>query len=141
MVHLQGGNTNAGTSLIFPSSFIMCYYETVSYACGDWKWGNCRQQCDREYRMGETCGMRLVYSNKTDQSTCKTCLKLATKRRRREAEYKRYETWHREGRLNSLSATVEKTLELIHGLDVEIQDLEAERIQRYTDNMRSRSSR
>jgi hypothetical protein len=40
-----------------------------------------------------------------------------------------------------LSATVEKTLELIHDLDVEIQYLEAERVQRYNDNMRNRSNR
>jgi hypothetical protein len=138
---LEHVNANAGTSLIIPSSFNMCYYDTITYACGDWKWGNCRQQCDREYRMGETCGMRLVYENTPEEKHCKICMKLATKRGRMDKECRRYQTWQTEGRLKSLSATVEKTLREIHELDAEIKSLEAERVERYRDNMRARNPR
>jgi hypothetical protein len=117
----------------------MCYYDTLTFACGDWKWGNFRAHCEREYRMGETCGMRLVNQNNQDQTTCKLCQKLATKSRRRDAEAKRYETWRQEGRLGQLSASAEKCLEMIHDLDREIQKLQAERMQRYHDNLRSRA--
>ncbi|KAI1623697.1 hypothetical protein EDD37DRAFT_632216 [Exophiala viscosa] len=38
----------------------MCYYARVDYRCGDWKWGNMKQRCPRQHRMGETCGAKLL---------------------------------------------------------------------------------
>ncbi|EMT73999.1 hypothetical protein FOC4_h10017277, partial [Fusarium odoratissimum] len=26
-----------------------------------WRWGKFREQCNKEYRIGETCGLKLVY--------------------------------------------------------------------------------
>ena len=37
----------------------MCYFERIDYACGDWKWGNMKEQCPREWRTRETCGAKL----------------------------------------------------------------------------------
>jgi hypothetical protein len=132
----------------------MCYYDTITYACSDWKWGNCRQQCDREYRMGETCGMKLVYENTSEKKLCKICLKLETKRKRIEREYKRYklemarkrdekecilyQTLTKSSYPTTCRSEVGTSLEDIRGLDSGITAVEKERIDGYIDNLRCR---
>ncbi|KAF1809748.1 hypothetical protein P152DRAFT_461135 [Eremomyces bilateralis CBS 781.70] len=105
----------------------MCFYEQIVYGCGDFKWGHFRQHCNREYRIGEVCGMKLVYQSAQENHLCKVCEKLNTKYRRRQTECERIERWQREG---SRQASIEKSMELIYQLDREIQTLLAERERR-----------
>ncbi|KAH7113059.1 hypothetical protein EDB81DRAFT_826446 [Dactylonectria macrodidyma] len=47
---------------------MMCYFDQVVWACGNWKWGRFRQQCNKEYRIGETCGLKLK-ENRIERTT------------------------------------------------------------------------
>jgi hypothetical protein len=101
----------------------MCFYEQSRFTCGDWKWGNFREHCNREYRMGETCGMKLVYQTVNQNGKCKYCDKVDTKLRKRQTEVDRIARWQREGRN---PASIEKSKDIVHQLDSEIQQIYAE---------------
>ena len=62
----------------------MCYYDVYRWECGDWKWGNFRQHCAREYRLGETCGIKLMFAGGTRRlnGDCQLCLNIQKKQRR-----------------------------------------------------------
>lgn len=106
----------------------MCFYDQHRFACGDWKWGHFKQHCNREYRTGETCGMKLVMQTYGLQMKCKTCEKIDTKRRRLQHEQERLQRWAREP--NKYSASIEKAVESINILNGEIYTLECERQRR-----------
>jgi hypothetical protein len=62
----------------------MCFYTRTDYACGDWKWGNMKERCPRQHRIGESCGAKLSHIDSNIESTeiCKTCTEIMTKQRR-----------------------------------------------------------
>jgi hypothetical protein len=62
----------------------MCFYARTDYACGDWKWGNMKERCPREHRIGETCGAKLSHidSNIESPQICKICTEIMAKQRR-----------------------------------------------------------
>ncbi|KAJ9631761.1 hypothetical protein H2203_000161 [Taxawa tesnikishii (nom. ined.)] len=99
----------------------MCFFEQHMYACGDWKWGHFRQHCNREYRTGETCGMKLVYAVHQLSDKCKICQRIDVKQRRRAAEVERVCRWKPEGR--KFAASIEKSEMMIKELDEEIRQL------------------
>lgn len=103
----------------------MCFYDQHRFQCGDWKWGHFREHCNREYRTGETCGMKLVLSTHAVQQKCKLCDRIDTKKRRRGAEVERIERWQRDG--GKFKASIEKSLEQVKHLDYEIYNLTSER--------------
>ncbi|THW22756.1 hypothetical protein D6C98_03198 [Aureobasidium pullulans] len=78
----------------------MCFFDQVMWTCGDWKWDRFRQHCNREYRTGETCGMKLVYAVARSNDKCKICQKIDTKLRRRAAEVTKIQRWQSEGNLD-----------------------------------------
>ncbi|EGU72179.1 hypothetical protein FOPG_19447 [Fusarium oxysporum f. sp. conglutinans race 2 54008] len=84
----------------------MCYFEQTRWACGYWRWGHFRQQCNKEYRMGETCGLKLVYGTKTEEDVCKLCHDTEKKQGRYDKMYRDVQRWQREGNRN---ATIERT--------------------------------
>lgn len=106
----------------------MCFYDQYRFVCGDWKWGHFRQHCNKEYRIGETCGMKLVMSTVAVGQKCKLCEKIDTKLRRRQGEVERITRWQREG--GKFRASIEKALEAISYLDQEVQELYCERTRR-----------
>jgi len=108
----------------------MCFYEQHLFACGDFKWGHFRQHCNREYRTGETCGMKLVYSTSPLSQKCRICDKIDTKLRRRNAEKDRINRWRREG--GKFRASIEKSEDTIKQLEREIMELGQERRSRST---------
>ncbi|KAI0477207.1 hypothetical protein GGR56DRAFT_673621 [Xylariaceae sp. FL0804] len=83
----------------------MCYYEQTRWICGYWRWGHFRQQCTKEYRTGETCGLKLVYATNQELDSCKLCKDIEKKQRK----YVKLESdigrWAREGHR---SASIEK---------------------------------
>jgi len=106
----------------------MCFFDQHRFICGDWKWGHFRQHCNREYRIGETCGMKLVMQTLPVNNKCKLCEKIDTKLRRRQTECERITRWQKEG--SKFRASIEKSLEMIAGLDAEIQELYQEKQRR-----------
>ena len=62
----------------------MCFYTRTDYACGDWKWGNMKERCPRQHRIGETCGAKLSHIDSNIESTqlCKICTEITAKQRR-----------------------------------------------------------
>ncbi|KAK8210611.1 hypothetical protein IWZ01DRAFT_482676 [Phyllosticta capitalensis] len=106
----------------------MCFFDQHRFACGDWKWGHFRQHCNREYRIGETCGMKLIMTTIPVNQKCKLCEKIDTKQRRMAAETERINRWLREG--GKFKASIEKSQDIIRGLEREIYDLWSEKDRR-----------
>jgi hypothetical protein len=110
-----------------PSSFTMCFYDQYEYACKDFRWGNFKQHCNKEYRRGETCGMKLVNDVIPKTEVCTICDKIERKTRRYWKAQEKLDKWGAEGRLRELQATVEKTQEEQMDLRREIEKLQGER--------------
>jgi hypothetical protein len=106
----------------------MCFFDQHRFACGDWKWGHFRQHCNREYRTGETCGMKLIMQTVPVSNKCKLCEKIETKERRRKAEVERIHRWRREG--SKFSASIDRSADMVKSLEREIHDLGFERQRR-----------
>lgn len=98
----------------------MCYFEQTLWSCGYWKWGNFRQQCNKEYRTGETCGLKLVYETVFASSHCKICDQITKKNKRVRKMAEDIARWEREG---NRRATIEKTEQDIVGVQSQIADL------------------
>ena len=60
----------------------MCFYEATEMACQCWRWGPFRQHCAKEYRTGETCGMKLVWNRYQHEDKCEICQKIDRKEKR-----------------------------------------------------------
>lgn len=106
----------------------MCFFDQHRFQCGDWKWGHFRQHCAKEFRIGETCGMKLIFQTLPVGQKCKLCEKIDTKQRRRAAEVERINRWQREG--SKFRASIDKSYEMIRSLDYEIYELGCERNKR-----------
>ncbi|KAF4121408.1 Conserved hypothetical, protein [Geosmithia morbida] len=105
----------------------MCYFEQTRWACGYWRWGHFRQQCNKEYRMGETCGLKLVYETREEPGMCKLCLEIEKKQRRYDKMFRNVERWQRDG---SLPATVERTCGEMDEVLAQINQRKEEHLQR-----------
>ncbi|KAI6763227.1 hypothetical protein HG531_013124 [Fusarium graminearum] len=60
----------------------MCYYDQIRWTCGYWRWSYFRQHCTKEYRVGETCGLKLVYETKFEPGLCRLCCQTEKKQSR-----------------------------------------------------------
>jgi hypothetical protein len=135
----QAGLANAGTHRI-PSSFTMCFYEQFEFACKDFRWGNFKEHCNKEYRRGETCGMKLVYEVTHKPELCTICDKIERKTRRYWKFQEKLTKWEAEGRLRELQATVEKTRAEQEEVRLEIVKLQGDREERARQLGRSAKS-
>ena len=72
--------------------------------------------------------MKLIMQTVPVGQKCKLCEKIDTKMRRRVAEVDRINRWQREG--NKFRASIDKSMEIIRGLDLEIYELGCERNRR-----------
>jgi len=106
----------------------MCFFDQVRFACNDYKWATFRQHCNKEYRTGETCGMKLIMRTIEAKEKCKLCDKIETKLRRKAAEIDRILRWKREG--SRFGASIERSAEIVKTLEKEIADLMNERQRR-----------
>jgi hypothetical protein len=79
--------------------------------------------CNREYRAGESCGIKLAATTKEEPTKCPYCEKADKKLRQRELQADRLVRWQREGRN---PASVVKCLDSIKKLDAEISRLYSE---------------
>ena len=98
----------------------MCFYDANEMACKCWKWGHFRQHCAKEYRTGETCGMKLVMNRYSLAEKCKTCTKIDTKERAIRREEDRIRRWRKESGRN---ASIAKAQDDIYRLEGDIERL------------------
>ena len=107
----------------------MCYYDNYKFACHDWKWGNFRQHCQKEYRTGETCGMKMVYQTVPLAEKCSMCEKIERKKRRLEKHKVDYQRWA--GEPQKYRFSMEKAAEEMRSLVQEITQLMQDKEARY----------
>ena len=112
----------------------MCFYDQYKFTCGDYKWGNFRQHCIQEYRMGETCGIKLVMATSGIDQKCRICDKIDTKQRRRAAEKDRISRWRKDG--GKFKASIERSEDMVRQLDKELYELTSERQKRLRSTIR-----
>jgi hypothetical protein len=98
----------------------MCYFDHQLWPCGWWKWGNFREQCPREYRTGETCGLKLVFNTYLEPEVCRHCEQIYKKQRRVAKMDDDVRRWRAEG---NRRATIEKTEREICALNMQIAEL------------------
>ncbi|RMY85867.1 hypothetical protein D0861_06230 [Hortaea werneckii] len=120
---------NTGHDQVEGPIIIMCYYDNYKFACNDWKWGNFRQHCQREYRTGETCGMKMVYQTLPLAEKCSMCEKIERKKRRMEKHRSDYQRWSSDPQKFKFS--MEKAVDEMNGLANEIKQLMADKEARY----------
>ncbi|SPO04735.1 uncharacterized protein DNG_07420 [Cephalotrichum gorgonifer] len=84
----------------------MCYFDQKRWKCGYWRWGQFRRQCPKEYRTGETCGLKLVMNTFDEAKQCRLCDDIDKKTRRLSKMATDMSRWRREG---NRSATIERT--------------------------------
>lgn len=99
----------------------MCYFDQTRWACGYWRWGHFRQQCNKEYRTGETCGLKLVYTTNTDADVCKICKDMEKKQRKFTKLQSDIYRWQREG---NRTATIEKAERDMSEVDAAIRTMQ-----------------
>jgi len=98
-------------------------------ACNCFKWSHFRQHCSKEYRTGETCGMKLVMQTYEVKDKCKLCTKIDTKKRMIRKEQDRIKRWrHESGR----RASIEKAEDEIQRLETEVYYLEQDKQSKMT---------
>ena len=105
-------------------SVIMCYYEQYRWECGDWKWGNFRRHCHAEYRMGETCGMKLVLNTNHQDGKCRLCENIDKKMRKYQKAKADYVRWRPDP---ARQASAAKAWEDMGELEEEIKAMTADR--------------
>ncbi|CZT43357.1 uncharacterized protein RSE6_03386 [Rhynchosporium secalis] len=120
LLHHTSPNTLLINLFSYPKSSKMCFYDQYQMSCGCGKWGNFRQHCAKEYRTGETCGMKLVMHTYPMAEKCKLCEKIATKQRTIRKEEERIDRWRRD---TGRSASIEKSQSIIEQQKHEINKL------------------
>jgi hypothetical protein len=108
----------------FADSIKMCFYDINCFTCDCWKWSHFRQHCSKEYRTGETCGMRLTMNTYKLNEKCKICTKIDTKERAIKKEDANIRRWAKEG---GRSASIEKAEDNIFRYEEDIIRLTQER--------------
>jgi len=101
----------------------MCYFDQKRWSCGYWRWSHFRQQCPKEYRTGETCGLKLVNEVFDEHERCKLCFDIDKKQRRLDKMYRDIARWEREG---NRTATIERTREEAAVVERQMADMNSD---------------
>ncbi|CAG8953608.1 hypothetical protein HYALB_00007447 [Hymenoscyphus albidus] len=108
----------------------MCFYDQYRMICNCHKWGHFRQHCSKEYRTGETCGMKLIMNTLEKPEKCKICTKIDTKEGRVRKEQDRINRWVKEEqRGHQRGASIEASQGTIEKLYLEIEELKYQKSQ------------
>ena len=106
----------------------MCYFDQTLYQpCGWWRWTRFREQCPKEYRIGETCGLKLVYQTVVRWEPCKLCIDTDKKRRRLAKMKADIARWEQEG---NRTATIARTKDEAREVKRQIERMEREHEER-----------
>ncbi|EMC99452.1 hypothetical protein BAUCODRAFT_128283 [Baudoinia panamericana UAMH 10762] len=109
----------------------MCFFDMYKFSCGDWKWGNFRQHCQREYRTGETCGTKLVFQTINQPEKCQFCERIERKQRRYEKAASDVKRWQCEPQ--KYRCSIEKAMTDMSTLAQEIASIVNEKNARYVN--------
>jgi hypothetical protein len=60
----------------------MCVFDRQAWDCGFWQWSHFRGQCEKECRLGDTCGKKQPFSTFHEEGPCKVCFVLDAKQHR-----------------------------------------------------------
>ncbi|KAJ4517108.1 hypothetical protein HRR83_004979 [Exophiala dermatitidis] len=106
----------------------MCYFARTDYRCGDWRWGNMKVRCQRQPRIGETCGARLADTDNVTQvdEDCRLCQEIVIKQRRLQKERDNIRRWSLEG--DRFRASIERAQREAKQLEQTIEDMRSRRI-------------
>ena len=106
----------------------MCYYARTDYRCGDFKWGNMKLRCERQPRIGETCGAKLADTSNLSyvNEDCRICQDIQTKTRRLRKEQDNIARWRNDNRTN-FRASIEKATRESQQLAEQIHELNSRR--------------
>ncbi|KAI0136511.1 hypothetical protein BJ170DRAFT_14852 [Xylariales sp. AK1849] len=100
----------------------MCYYDQTRWVCGYWRWGHFRQQCTKEHRTGETCGLKLVYNTNNETGVCKLCRDIQKKQLKLDKLRVDILRWQHEGGAPR-HATIDKAQEMVTEIYCAIQNM------------------
>lgn len=106
----------------------MCFYNQKLFDCGCWRWNGFSHRCHKEYRTGETCGLKLVSRADRLNTHCRICEKIEIKERRISAEKERVARWEKDG--GNFKASMERSRKVIAGLERDLVWLRSEREER-----------
>lgn len=109
----------------------MCWYECFKYSCQDFKVGNFKEHCDKEYRMGETCGLVMYYNTIQLPEICTLCERIERKLRRRDKAMSDYQRWAQDPNPYKYKASMEKAKEEYQTLTQEIEAIQGEKDRKY----------
>ncbi|KAJ6261259.1 hypothetical protein Dda_3927 [Drechslerella dactyloides] len=103
----------------------MCFYEqNVFRDCHCFKWGRFRQHCAKEYRTGETCGMKLIYEAVPKPGKCAICNRIDVATRKLFASKEKVGRWLAEGRNPVSTENEQENIQLYQN---EIKELNAQK--------------
>ncbi|RPA83092.1 hypothetical protein BJ508DRAFT_413752 [Ascobolus immersus RN42] len=105
----------------------MCFYDQTIYACNDFKWGRFRTHCAKEYRTGETCGMKLIYQTTRLAERCTTCKKMEVIKNKIYRSQEKIGRWAAE---NAFPVSLDLERTSVMGWRMELEQLEANRASR-----------
>lgn len=105
----------------------MCYFDQKRWKCGYWRWASFSRQCHKEYRTGETCGLKLVMSTLDEPDRCKLCYDIDKKQRRLAKMSADINRWLREG---NRSATIERTEDEYGVVERQMRDMQLQHYER-----------
>ncbi|KXT12777.1 hypothetical protein AC579_1807 [Pseudocercospora musae] len=129
IIHTGPPASSPASSPLPVQTATMCFYDMYKFSCRDWKWGNFRQHCQKEYRTGETCGTKLIYQTIDQPDKCTFCEKIEKKLRRRQKAAEDRQRWMQEPQ--RFRASIEKATEDITNLTREIQQLQMDKDAKY----------
>ncbi|KAK0877061.1 hypothetical protein LTR87_009098 [Friedmanniomyces endolithicus] len=107
----------------------LCASTTTTVSNAATKWGNLRKQCEAEYRQGETCGLKTIWTTLPLADKCTMCERIERKQRRFEKHRSDCQRWVVEPQ--KYRCSIEKAREEMKDLAVEIQRLMAEKHARF----------
>ena len=111
----------------------MCFYDQHCFSCGDWEWAHFRQDCIRESRPGEICGLKLVMQTVPIGAKCHICDQIDAKQQCRATEEERISQWQQDAIV--MEASINSSYDKIKDLDWDIYDLSLQR-QRESQSLR-----
>ncbi|KAK1834630.1 hypothetical protein QBC39DRAFT_237553, partial [Podospora conica] len=79
----------------------MCYYDQIQWSCGYSRWGQFREQCDKEYRTGETCGLKLINNTTRIAGECIYCTSIPKRERALQKMADDVARWRSEGHMEA----------------------------------------
>ena len=87
-----------------------------------------KERCERQHRMGETCGKKLVHSDYVTMSPepCRVCKDIDIKSRKLDKERQNIARWRQEGK--KFVASIEKAENEVERLKETIDNLESSRV-------------